>query len=99
MVEKDIPEPRGAQVRIKIQACDICHGDSVTKDGLKLTMPVLAVRGSYYLVLGGNVTNCTVSSCTLYALSLKFIVSIGITTENRIISEVHINPSDKRTFP
>ena len=34
MVEKDIPEPRGAQVRIKIQACGICHGDSVTKDGL-----------------------------------------------------------------
>ena len=34
MVEKDIPEPRGTQVRIKIQACGICHGDSVTKDGL-----------------------------------------------------------------
>jgi D-arabinose 1-dehydrogenase-like Zn-dependent alcohol dehydrogenase len=34
LVEKDIPEPPGAQVRIKIQACGICHGDSVTKDGL-----------------------------------------------------------------
>jgi D-arabinose 1-dehydrogenase-like Zn-dependent alcohol dehydrogenase len=34
MVEKDTPEPGGAQVRIKIQACGICHGDCVTKDGL-----------------------------------------------------------------
>ena len=34
MVEKDIPEPGAAQVCIKIQACGICHGDSVTKDGL-----------------------------------------------------------------
>ena len=34
MVEKDIPEPGPMQVRIKVQACGICHSDSFTKDGL-----------------------------------------------------------------
>ena len=33
IVERDIPEPDGAQVRIKVQACGVCHGDSVTKEG------------------------------------------------------------------
>jgi len=34
IVEKDIPEPGTRQVRIKVQACGICHSDSVTKEGL-----------------------------------------------------------------
>jgi D-arabinose 1-dehydrogenase-like Zn-dependent alcohol dehydrogenase len=34
IVERDIPEPGDPQVRIKVQACGICHGDSVTKQGL-----------------------------------------------------------------
>ena len=31
LVEKDIPEPAATQVRIKVQACGICHSDSFTK--------------------------------------------------------------------
>jgi hypothetical protein len=34
VVERKIPEPGNGKVRIKVQACDICHGDSVTKLGL-----------------------------------------------------------------
>jgi D-arabinose 1-dehydrogenase-like Zn-dependent alcohol dehydrogenase len=35
MIEKNIlPEPNEGQVRIKVQACGICHGDSITKQGL-----------------------------------------------------------------
>src|SRR5919112_692872 len=34
IVERDVPEPVVSQVRIKVQACGICHGDSITKDGL-----------------------------------------------------------------
>jgi D-arabinose 1-dehydrogenase-like Zn-dependent alcohol dehydrogenase len=33
IVEREIPEPGKSQVRIKVQACGICHGDSITKDG------------------------------------------------------------------
>jgi alcohol dehydrogenase len=34
IVEREIPEPGPAFVRIKVQACGICHSDTVTKDGL-----------------------------------------------------------------
>ena len=34
VIERNIPEPGLAQVRIKVQACGICHSDSFTKDGL-----------------------------------------------------------------
>ena len=34
IVEKDTPEPGARQVRIKVQACGVCHSDSFTKEGL-----------------------------------------------------------------
>ncbi|HET7644731.1 MAG TPA: alcohol dehydrogenase [Nitrososphaeraceae archaeon] len=34
IVEREIPEPNNGQVRIKVQACGICHSDSFTKEGL-----------------------------------------------------------------
>jgi D-arabinose 1-dehydrogenase-like Zn-dependent alcohol dehydrogenase len=34
IVEREIPEPNATQVRIKVQACGICHSDSFTKEGL-----------------------------------------------------------------
>ncbi|MGH9951083.1 MAG: alcohol dehydrogenase catalytic domain-containing protein, partial [Nitrososphaeraceae archaeon] len=34
IVERDIPEPGDTQVRIKVQACGVCHSDSFTKEGL-----------------------------------------------------------------
>ncbi len=34
IVERQIPEPGAASVRIKVQACGICHSDSLTKEGL-----------------------------------------------------------------
>ncbi len=33
LVERDIPTPGPRQVRIKVQACGICHSDSLTKMG------------------------------------------------------------------
>jgi D-arabinose 1-dehydrogenase-like Zn-dependent alcohol dehydrogenase len=34
IVDRDIPEPGATQVRIKVQACGVCHSDSFTKEGL-----------------------------------------------------------------
>jgi len=34
LVERDIPEPGAGQVRVKIDACGICHSDSLVKEGL-----------------------------------------------------------------
>src|SRR6476660_6822361 len=33
VVERDIPEPDAGQVRIKVQACGVCHSDVLTKEG------------------------------------------------------------------
>ena len=33
IVEREIPEPGPGSVRIKVQACGICHSDTFTKDG------------------------------------------------------------------
>jgi len=33
MVEREIPEPGAGQVRIKVQACGVCHSDVLTVEG------------------------------------------------------------------
>jgi D-arabinose 1-dehydrogenase-like Zn-dependent alcohol dehydrogenase len=33
LVERDIPSPGAGQIRIHVQACGVCHSDSVVKDG------------------------------------------------------------------
>jgi D-arabinose 1-dehydrogenase-like Zn-dependent alcohol dehydrogenase len=34
IVQREIPNPDAGQVRIKVQACGVCHSDVFTKDGL-----------------------------------------------------------------
>src|SRR3954452_22561856 len=34
LIQRDIPQPSIGQVRVKVQACGVCHSDSVTKEGL-----------------------------------------------------------------
>jgi len=34
IVEREIPEPGPGQVRIKVQACGVCHSDAFVKEGL-----------------------------------------------------------------
>jgi D-arabinose 1-dehydrogenase-like Zn-dependent alcohol dehydrogenase len=34
LVERDIPEPGPGQVRIKVEACGVCHSDVMVKEGL-----------------------------------------------------------------
>src|SRR5579864_6548759 len=33
LVERPIPEPSRGQVRIKVEACGICHSDAIVKEG------------------------------------------------------------------
>src|SRR5205823_1445943 len=33
IVERDIPEPGPGQVRIRVQACGVCHSDVLAKEG------------------------------------------------------------------
>jgi D-arabinose 1-dehydrogenase-like Zn-dependent alcohol dehydrogenase len=34
LVELDVPQPGPRQVRIRVQACGVCHSDQIVKDGL-----------------------------------------------------------------
>jgi D-arabinose 1-dehydrogenase-like Zn-dependent alcohol dehydrogenase len=34
IVEREIPEPGAGSVRIKVEACGVCHSDAMTKEGL-----------------------------------------------------------------
>ena len=34
IVEREIPTPGAGQVRIKVQACGVCHSDVLTKEGV-----------------------------------------------------------------
>ncbi len=34
LVQREIPEPTAGHVRIKVQACGICHSDALTKEGI-----------------------------------------------------------------
>jgi D-arabinose 1-dehydrogenase-like Zn-dependent alcohol dehydrogenase len=45
LVERDIPNPAAGQVRIKVQACGVCHSDSYTKEGLMPGMTFPRVPG------------------------------------------------------
>jgi D-arabinose 1-dehydrogenase-like Zn-dependent alcohol dehydrogenase len=45
IVEREIPQPPAGQVRIRVQACGICDGDSVTKEGHLLGIQYPRVPG------------------------------------------------------
>ena len=49
IVEREIPEPGAGSVRIKVQACGICHSDSITKEGY---MPIAYPRVPGHEVIG-----------------------------------------------
>src|ERR671938_21120 len=62
VVEKNtLPEPQEGQVRIRVQACGICHGDSITKQGLFPGIQYPRVPGHEIAgiidYVGKNVTN------------------------------------------
>src|SRR5438045_1221911 len=61
LVERDIPEPAPRQVRVKVEACGICHSDVLVKEGLWPGLQYPRVPGHEVAgridALGANVTN------------------------------------------
>jgi alcohol dehydrogenase/propanol-preferring alcohol dehydrogenase len=33
LVEREIPQPKSGQIRVKVEACGVCHGDVLVKEG------------------------------------------------------------------
>jgi D-arabinose 1-dehydrogenase-like Zn-dependent alcohol dehydrogenase len=63
LVEREIPEPGAGQVRIKVQACGVCHSDAMTKEGTWPGLQYPRVPGHEIAGLvdavGGGVTGWT----------------------------------------
>jgi D-arabinose 1-dehydrogenase-like Zn-dependent alcohol dehydrogenase len=45
LVERDIPEPARGQVRVKVEACGVCHSDVLVKEGLWPGLPYPRIPG------------------------------------------------------
>lgn len=45
LVERDLPQPAPGEVRVKVQACGVCHSDSIARQGLLPTVPFPIVPG------------------------------------------------------
>jgi D-arabinose 1-dehydrogenase-like Zn-dependent alcohol dehydrogenase len=63
LVEREMPEPRPGQVRVKVEACGICHSDVLVKEGLWPGLQYPRVPGHEIAgridALGDEVTNWT----------------------------------------
>src|SRR5689334_22801970 len=63
LVERDVPEPGAGEVRVKVEACGICHSDVLVKDGLWPGLQYPRVPGHEVAgrvdALGANVTSWT----------------------------------------
>ena len=44
IVDLEIPDPGLGQVRIKVQACGVCHSDAIIVEGLRPGIPIRAFR-------------------------------------------------------
>ena len=64
LVERDIPEPGPGQVRVKVEACGICHSDALVKDGVWPGLQYPRVAGHEIAgrvdAVGANVTSWAV---------------------------------------
>jgi D-arabinose 1-dehydrogenase-like Zn-dependent alcohol dehydrogenase len=64
LVERDIPEPDPGQVRVKVEACGICHSDVLVKDGIWPGLQYPRVPGHEIAgrvdAVGANVTSWAV---------------------------------------
>ena len=61
LVTREVPEPGPGEVRVKVQACGVCHSDSVTVDGLFPIVKYPRVPGHEIVgiidLVGANVPN------------------------------------------
>jgi len=64
MVERDIPQPGAGEVRVKVDACGVCHSDVLVKDGLWPGLQYPRVPGHEVAgrvdALGDNVTSWSI---------------------------------------
>ena len=64
LIEREVPQPNSSEVLVKVEACGICHSDSLVKQGLWPGLQYPRVPGHEVAgrieVLGDKVTAWTV---------------------------------------
>jgi alcohol dehydrogenase len=45
LIERELPQPGRGEVRVKVEACGVCHSDSMAKEGLFPSVPYPIVPG------------------------------------------------------
>ncbi|MFT4119917.1 alcohol dehydrogenase [Bradyrhizobium sp.] len=45
LVDRELPQPGRGEVRVKVQACGVCHSDVIAKEGILPTVPYPIVPG------------------------------------------------------
>ena len=67
IVDRPIPQPGPGTVRIKVEACGLCHSDSLVKEGFWPGIQYPRIPGHEVAgridAVGANVTNWTVGQC------------------------------------
>lgn len=46
LVERELPQPKPGEVRVKVQACGVRHSDSIAKEGLFPPCRTRSCRGT-----------------------------------------------------
>ena len=52
IVEREIPQPGSGQVRLRVEACGVCHSDVLTKEGAwpGITYPMMSGKAEFRVV-------------------------------------------------
>ena len=86
VVEREIPEPSAGQVRIKVQACGVCHSDMFVKEGLCRNPKVAGISydGGYQQYMIAPVEALAAIPDTLSDAEAGPLLCAGVTTFNAL---------------
>ena len=98
IVEREIPKPGAGQVRIKVQACGVCHSDVFTKEGSWPGIEYPRVPGHEVAGLIDRFNNSLkAGEARLYAPHIKFNRAIGKWAGQKCHAETG-EPLDDRSY-
>ena len=60
LVERDVPQPGRGEVRVRVEACGICHSDAFAKEGYMPGVPYPIVPGHEIAGRGDTVGDFTI---------------------------------------
>src|SRR5215217_6282464 len=88
IVDRDIPEPSARQVRIKVQACGVCHSDSCRRGDFVTCkyaqVPGIAYDGGYADYMIAPIEALASIPEQLSAIEAAPLMCAGITTYNAL---------------